>query len=240
LPTADDLAEVLLARGPAAGVLVVGLTGGVASGKSTLAADLARAMSASPHGLRVERIGTDGFLLANAVLAERGMLGRKGVPETYDRDAMHAALLAVRRQPTPFPGYSHLIYDVDPALTRVISPPDALIVEGLGLDRAAPLDVLVYLDAEEADQEAWFIKRFMEFWAQGRQDATSFYARFRDLEPDAAERLASTVWSTINRPNLHDHIAPLREIADIVVHKGSDHAIDTIRLHSVIDPSPAT
>jgi type I pantothenate kinase len=238
LASVNELVEILLSR-RATGVLVVGLTGGVASGKSTLALELAEIMRASAGNPRVDGVGTDGFLHSNAVLVERGLLGRKGIPDTYDREALHAALQAVRRRPTPFPGYSHLTYDVDPALTRVIDPPDVLIVEGLGLDPGAPIDVLIYLDAAEGDQEAWFVNRFMEFWEQGRRDETSFYARFRDMEPDAAQRLAGTVWTTINRPNLRDHIAPLREAADIVVLKGSDHTIRSIRLHGAADTPAA-
>ena len=231
MPSVQDLADILLGWRPTPGVLVVGLTGGVASGKSTLAGALAEAIEASPGRPCVERVGTDGFLFPNAILVERGLLNRKGVPETYDWEAMHAALRLVRRGPAPFPGYSHLLYDVDPALTRTIDPPDVLIVEGLGLDRQTPLDVLIYLDAEEADQEAWYVKRFLEFCASGREDETSFYARFRDMEPDAVEQLAVMVWTKVNRPNLREHIVPQRAAADIVVSKDTDHSIAAIRLN---------
>ena len=228
MPTVADLADVLWARRPAAGVFVIGLTGGVASGKSTLAAGLASALQDARPQPRVERIATDGFLYANAELTRRGLLERKGFPETYDRSALHAALIGVRQAPTSFPGYSHLIYDVDPGLSRYIAPPDVLIVEGLGLDRTAPVDTLVYLDAVEADQEAWYVGRFMQFWEIGRQDPGSFYARFRDLEAEAVTRLASLVWTSVNRANLRGHIAPVRETADVVVSKRADHTIAAI------------
>jgi len=228
LATVADLADMLWAGRPAAGVFAIGLTGGVASGKSTLAASLAEALQSARPRPRVERIATDGFLYANAELTRRGLLDRKGFPETYDRDALHAALTSVRRGPTSFPGYSHMVYDVDPALVRAIAPPDVLIVEGLGLDRAAPVDTLVYLDATEADQEAWYVSRFMQFWEIGRRDPASFYARFRDLDAEAVTRLAALVWTSINRPNLRDHIAPVRETADVVVSKRADHTIAAI------------
>jgi type I pantothenate kinase len=222
------LVQLVLGRRPAVGTLVLGLTGGVASGKSTLAGTLLEALKAAPGAPSVERVSTDGFLFDNAALTGKGLLERKGIPATYDKAAMAAALLGVRAAPTRFPGYSHRIYDIDPALARTIDPPDILIVEGLGLDAATPLDLLVYLDASEADQEAWYVKRFLEFWTEGRDDETSFYARFRDMEADAVERLAVMVWTNVNRPNLREHILPVREAAHIVVTKRADHAIEAI------------
>ena len=226
--TVADLADILWAARPDAGAYVIALTGGVASGKTTLAASLADVLEARPGRPRVERVGTDGFIFPNTVLIEKGILDRKGFPESYDREALHAALHRIREAPTAFPGYSHLTYDIDPALSRTLDPPDVLIVEGLGLDGAAPVDTLVYLDAEETDQEAWFIARFMGFWEVGQSDPDSFYARFRELDAAGAARLAARVWTTINRPNLREHIAPLREAADIIVTKASDHSITSI------------
>jgi type I pantothenate kinase len=233
MATVTDLAELLLADRPNGGArdggaYVIGLTGGVACGKTTLAASLVDAFAPGGTGRRVECVGTDGFLHPNAVLIERGILDRKGFPESYDRDALHAALERIRSTPAAFPAYSHIIYDVDPASSRTIAPPDVLIVEGLGLDRAAPVDTLIYLDAAEADQEAWFVARFMAFWEIGRRDAASFYARFRDLDAEAAAELGARVWISINRPNLREHIAPVRDVADVVVTKGADHAITSI------------
>jgi type I pantothenate kinase len=218
---------VMAARGGRA-VFIVGLTGGVAAGKTTLAGALVAALRAGPGAARVEQVNTDGFLRPNRELAAVGLINRKGYPETYDSEALHAALAAVRLGPTPFPGYSHRTYDVDPALTRLIDPPDVLIVEGLGLDARTPLDLLIYLDAEETDQEAWFVDRFLGFWEQGLTDDASFYARFRDLDRLGAADVAAKVWGTINRPNLRDHIAPARASADIVVVKGPGHGLVSI------------
>jgi type I pantothenate kinase len=220
-------ARVLAARGERS-VFVVGLTGGVAAGKTTLAAALGAALRALPGVPRVEQVNTDGFIWPNPTLEARGILGRKGYPETYDREALNAALTAVRSGPTAFPGYSHRTYDVDPALTRVIDPPDVLIVEGLGLDGAVPLDLLIYLDADEADQEAWFVHRFLGFWEQALDDETSFYARFRDLDRDGAAGVAAMVWGAVNRPNLREHILPVRASADLVVVKGPGHGLASI------------
>jgi type I pantothenate kinase len=229
MPTIADLADLLWSHRPATGPYLIGLTGGVAAGKTTLADALLEVFRAGPTAARAERIGTDGFLFPNAVLTEKGILDRKGFPESYDREALHGTLGSLRAGPAVIPAYSHIIYDVDPAASRTIDPPDVLIVEGLGLDRAAPVDMLVYLDAEEADQEAWFVTRFLAFWEIGRRDPASFYARFRDLDAEGAAQLGARVWASINLPNLREHIAPVRAMADIVVTKATDHAIASIR-----------
>lgn len=205
-------------------VLVVGVTGSVAAGKSTLCGGLKAALE---PGLRVEVVSTDGFLFPNAVLAERGILPRKGRPETYDAEGLAAALAGIRRGPVTVPGYSHLIYDIDPALSREIAPPDVLIVEGLGLTpRPAGLDLLIYLDAEEADLENWFAARFLDFWRAAETDPASFYARFRAMSEAGTDAFARTVvWGQMNLPNLREHIVKARGEADIVVRKRADHSL---------------
>lgn len=203
---------------------IVGLTGSVAAGKSTLANALKAALAAR---LSVEVVSTDGFLWPNAVLAERGTLMRKGYPETYDQEGLRAALAGLRTGPAVFPGYSHVIYDIDPALSREIAPPDVLVLEGLGLaDKSAGLDLLVYLDAAETDLEDWFARRFMDFWREAGHDPASFYARFRGMTEAEADAFArSRVWGQMNLPNLREHIILARDRADIVVRKAADHSL---------------
>jgi type I pantothenate kinase len=228
MPDVESLAEQLRAYPRGEGGFIVGVTGGVAVGKSTLSAALKARIEAWPQAPKVELAGTDGFLRSNAALERAGLTARKGFPESYDADALREALTAVRRGPATFPGYSHLVYDVDAALARRLDRPDVLIIEGLGLSRATPVDVLIYVDGRERDLEAWFVTRFMEFWQAGLIDAASFYARFAHLDREAATRLAHAVWKAINLPNLRSHIRPLRALADIVVRKGRDHQIETI------------
>ncbi len=234
MPSVTDLALTLWRRKRDSSTLVIGLTGGVACGKSTLATALAGELAVLPGRPQVERIGTDGFLLSNATLSQRGVLERKGFPETYDRPALNGALRQARLGPTLIPGYSHSLYDVDPGLARTIARPDVLIVEGLGLDRQVPLDALVYLDADQADQKVWYVARFLEFWELGRQDSHSFYARFREMERDAVAALAAMVWGQVNLPNLTAHIEPVRAEADVVVRKAADH-----RLLAIVDNADA-
>lgn len=209
--------------------LVAGLTGSVASGKTTLAGKVARHLDETHT---VETVSTDGFLFPNTVLEERGLTLRKGFPETYDTDAIAAALEALASGAAEFPGYSHVTYDVDPDLTRKIERPDILILEGLGFQPLSPRprparepDLLVYLDAEEEHLLTWFMERFVRLWHEARDDPTSFYANFLHMSEPELVAFANSVWERINLPNLRDHIRPLREVADIVVLKDADHTI---------------
>ena len=209
--------------------LIAGLTGSVASGKTTLAAALAGVLDDT---LDVETVSTDGFLFPNSVLTERDLTLRKGFPETYDHHALGNALSAIRTGEAAFPTYSHVTYDVDPALTRVIARPDVLILEGLGFRPLSPPprethepDLLIYLDASEDDLLAWFLERFLRLWNAAREDPASFYANFlRMSEPELLE-FAQSVWERINLPNLRENIGPLKQRADIVLYKTRDHSV---------------
>ena len=218
-------------RRPESPPFIVAVTGSVAAGKSTFAAALAGALdsSAGDSGAGdggVELVGTDGFLLSNAVLDARGLTLRKGFPESFDAEALGAALARARRGPVTFPGYSHVVYDVDDSLARRIDRPGTLIVEGLGLGpHRASLDALIYLDADEASLEAWYVTRFMALWTVAEHDPHSFYARFRGMDRTTATTFARSVWAGINLPNLREHIIQQRDLADIVVRKGPDHEI---------------
>jgi type I pantothenate kinase len=235
LLAAADIAALLHER---AGIkpYVVAITGGVAVGKSVLAAELAGAIAAWPRQPVVEVVCTDGFLFDNATLEARGISMRKGFPESYDAAGMRAALSAIRAGPTRFPAYSHTTYDVDPALARMLEPPDVLIVEGLGLqadlgvdaDGRRLVDMLIYLDADEAHIEAWFTARLMGLMAAAADDPASFYARFLGLDAAGRRDFAKRVWEGINLPNLTEHISPARALADLVVRKRADHAIEAI------------
>ena len=230
MPDVNDLASLVWRWRTPGRLLVVGVTGGVACGKSTLADALAERLRARIESPRVDKINTDGFLRSNASLIAAGLLDKKGFPETYDREALVAALRQARIGPVAIPAYSHVHYDVDPAASRVIDRPDILLVEGLGLDDVEGVDRLIYIDAAETDQEAWFVTRFLAFCRAGRQDDSSFYARFRDLDEAAAADLGAMVWRTINRPNLRDHIAPVMSKADLVVSKAADHSLRALAL----------
>jgi type I pantothenate kinase len=213
-------------------VFIVGITGSVAAGKSTLSAALEACLGVA---YRVETIGTDGYLFTNATLEAMGMTARKGFPETYDTSALLEMLSQARTGPVCVPGYSHKTYDIDPALSRTIDRPDILIVEGLGLSsrQRAPaaanaFDVFIYIDAAEEDLETWFVDRFLALCASAKTDPSSFYVRFLGMAPSEATAFAHMIWREINLPNLRDHISKARDDADIVVLKDRGHALHVI------------
>lgn len=84
--TDSDLIPQLLARfdaaQPAGRRRLVALAGGPASGKSTLAETLADALR--KVGRDVAVVPMDGFHLDNTLLTQRGLLARKGAPQTFD------------------------------------------------------------------------------------------------------------------------------------------------------------
>ena len=224
-----ELAARLAALRASGKARIIGLTGSVAAGKTTLARHVSDALR---PGLTVETVSTDGFLFPNAVLEPQGLLMRKGFPETYDRAGFAGALASLRRGAADFPAHSHETYDIDPALARTIRLPDLLILEGLGFqppsrpDRTAgEPDVLVYLDAAEADLERWYVDRFTGFWHAARTDPASFYAQWLHMSEPELRAFAQTVWDGVNLPNLREHIQPLRDSADIVVSKDAAHAV---------------
>jgi len=230
----NRVAQALRERWTGRDCFIVGVTGAVASGKSTLSAALRAELEAWPERPAVELVCTDGFLHPNQALDALGLTARKGFPESYDTDALRRALESVRLGPAVFPAYSHVAYDVDPALARRIDRPDVLIIEGLSLDLGGEtagdrlVDVLIYLDAEEQDIEHWFVQRFLGLWQAAEHDPTSFYARFRGLDREQVARVARTVWEQVNLPNLRDHIVKARGRADIIVRKRLDHGIDAV------------
>lgn len=207
--------------------LIVAITGSVASGKSTLAAALAEHL---PQPAAI--VSSDGFLLPNNVLEARGLLLRKGFPESYDHAGFRAALTGLRQGAADVPGYSHSSFDIDPALARRIEGAAVVIVEGLGFNAgpagatpADDIDLLLYLHAAEADLERWYVERFLGFWRAAASDPASFYTRFLALDEAGVTAVARSVWADINLPNLREHIAPLRGRADLVVRKAADHGL---------------
>lgn len=209
---------------------VVAVTGPVAVGKSTLARSVGDALAR--RGATVEVVSTDGFLLPTAELDARGILDRKGFPESYDVDALRGFLAAVRDEPgratVSVPVYSHETYDIVPGERRRVGPVDVVVLEGLNALYATVglVDFGVYLDAPLPYVEEWYVERFVALCAAAT--ATSYYSMFAGLDRDAQTAAARSVYRAINLPNLVEHVAPSRRFATVVVEKRADHGLGAI------------
>jgi type I pantothenate kinase len=232
----DHLRIQLRARRP--GAYILGVTGGVAAGKTTFAERLAIAMRAWSERPSVEIVSTDGFLYPNAILAEKQLSYRKGFPESYNVEALGSAIAALRGGRTAtVPLYSHVTYDVDSRNAKNVENVDVAIFDGLHLGRVKAsttgerqIDHLIYIDAEERAIESWFAARLNALMIAGQKDPASFYYQFREMTDNERRTFVDRVWNGINLPNLREHIVKDRDLADIVVEKASDHTTRRIRI----------
>ena len=228
---------------------VIGVAGSVAVGKSTTARLLRELLRRAPGNPKVDLITTDGFLLPSAELEKRGLMDRKGFPESYDRRALLQFVIDVKSgEPrVTAPVYSHIIYDIVPDEQTVIESPDILIVEGLNVLQPARADThgrsgatvsdffdfSVYVDADEADIKRWFLERFMVLRDTAFHDPQSFFKRFTQLSRAEALQFGSHIWNTINGPNLRENIETTRDRATAILRKGPDHRVQTISIRKV-------
>jgi len=218
---------------------IIGIGGSVAVGKSTTARVLLELLRRWPTRPTVELVTTDGFLLPNAELSARGIMHRKGFPESYDVKALLDFLSAVKSgERAVAPLYSHLVYDVT-GDTLAIDRPAILVVEGINVLAAGGggrpfvsdfFDFSIYVDAEEALIRTWFLERFHRLRATAFQDPASYFHRYAQLSDADATTYAETVWTTINGVNLRENIAPTRARAKLVLEKGPDHRIASVAL----------
>jgi type I pantothenate kinase len=224
---------------------VIGVAGSVSVGKSTTARLLALLLARWRECPRVELMTTDGFLLPNAELERRGLMARKGFPESYDRRALLRFVTEVKagEPQVSAPVYSHLTYDIVPGERAVIHRPDILLLEGLNVLQPAPagaalavsdfIDFSVYVDAAPDDIRRWYVQRFLRLRETAFRDPESYFRRYAALDEATAVAQAEEVWAEINEPNLVDNIAPTRDRATLVLRKGPEHDVTRVRLRKV-------
>jgi len=227
---------------------VIGIAGSVAVGKSTASRVLKALLSHWPNHPQVDLVTTDGFLLPQRELEARGLTQRKGFPESYDVRRLLRFLADVKSglPEVTAPVYSHLAYDIVPGEFQTVRQPDIVIVEGLNVlqtrsrQRKPPamfvsdfFDFSIYVDANEADIEHWYIERFMKLRATVFQNPSSYFHRYAALGTAEAETTARRIWETINLVNLRENVLPTRERAHLVLEKGRDHAVRRVRLRMV-------
>jgi type I pantothenate kinase len=228
---------------------VIGVAGSVAVGKSTTARVLQQMLAHWPEHPSVSLVTTDGFLYPNAELERRGLLHRKGFPESYDRKALLRFVIDIKsgKDEVVAPTYSHLVYDVTPDDPVVVQGPDIVVIEGLnvlqpararedgrmGLAVSDFFDFSVYVDAATADIRRWYTERFLRLRETAFRDPTSYFRRYAELSEDEAVTEARRIWDTINGPNLARNIAPTRARASLVLRKAGDHSVNWVRLRKI-------
>lgn len=225
---------------------IIGVAGSVAVGKSTTARVLQELLRRWPSTPDVQLVTTDGFLYPNAELERRGLMGRKGFPESYDRRALLRFVSEVKSGAplVTAPKYSHLYYDIVPNAQIEVTCPDVLIIEGLNVLAPAKLghddssamsladffDFSIYVDASTRDIENWYVQRFLQLQRSAFTNPDSYFKRYADLSEEAAVELALSIWRSINEPNLRENVRPTRGRARLILKKSHDHKIRKVLL----------
>jgi type I pantothenate kinase len=228
---------------------VIGIAGSVAVGKSTTARLLRELLAHWPEHPNVALVTTDGFLYPNAELERRGLLNRKGFPESYDRRALLKFVIDIKsgRDSVSAPVYSHLKYDVVPDQRVDITRPDIVLIEGLNVLQPARVaedgsvsvavrdffDFSVYVDAATGDIRQWSTERFLRLRETAFRDPESYFQRYAHLSEREAVEESQRIWDSINGPNLDRNIMPTRSHATLVLRKDADHSVRDVRLRKL-------
>lgn len=221
---------------------VIGIAGSVAVGKSTTSRILRTLLARWPDHPRVDLVTTDGFLYPKAELVRRGLMHRKGFPESYDQRALLRFVTEVKSgaPEVAAPVYSHVAYDILPGEQHVVRQPDILIIEGLNVLQPAPslavsdlFDFSIYVDAHTDYIARWYTDRFLALRSTAFANPNSHFHHFAELSDDDARAEAEHLWRTINEPNLVENILPTRPRATLVLRKDIDHSINRVRLRKL-------
>lgn len=236
----SSVTDTFLGTQPRPTPFVVGVAGSVAVGKSTIARVLEALLVRWPHHPTVDLVTTDGFLYPNEVLIERGLMERKGFPESYDRSALldFMSRVAAGEDHLEIPVYSHIRYDIVDGETRVVNQPDILIIEGLNVLQAGDsgafvsdyFDFSIFVDADIEDIRRWYTERFLTLQQTAFTQPDAFFRRYSELSSKEAVAVAEKIWTNINEVNLVENILPTKARASLILEKAPDHSVRRVRL----------
>ncbi|CEA16396.1 MAG TPA: type I pantothenate kinase [Fermentimonas caenicola] len=227
---------------------IIGVAGSVAAGKSTTARVLQKLLSLTPGNPKVELITTDGFLYPNEELERRGILNKKGFPESYDAKKLLAFLSGVKsgRDDLEVPVYSHLYYDIIKDKVYSFSRPDILIVEGINVLQVSTskkvrrrvfvsdfFDFSIYVDASEKNLRQWYLERFKKLQQTAFSNPESYFHQYASYPEDKLMEFANQVWDEINLPNLEQNILPTRFRANLILEKSECHFVRGVRIRKI-------
>lgn len=228
---------------------IIGIAGSVAVGKSTFSRVLRACLARWADHPHVDLVTTDGFLYPNSILEERGLMKRKGFPESYDQRRLIRFLADIKagEPAVSAPVYSHLHYDIVPDAFQRVERPHILIVEGLNVLQSPAssgrdgsrvfvsdfFDFSIYIDADEKIIEQWYVQRFQRLRETVFQSESSYFHRYADLSEAEAVETSRRIWEDINLVNLRENIRPTRDRAHLILQKGSEHLIERVRLQRI-------
>jgi len=234
--------EQFLGNPPSHVPFVIGVAGSVAVGKSTTARLLQVLLERWDTHPKVDLVTTDGFLYPTRILQERGLMSRKGFPESYDRRSLMRFVTDVKsgKEVVRAPLYSHVSYDIVPNEYQMVNQPDILILEGLNVLQTGPtlmisdlFDFSVYVDARVETIETWYINRFLDLRHTAFREPGAHFASYADMNDEQAFNQAREIWQSINLPNLVENILPTRVRASLVLRKGADHTVEKVRMRKL-------
>jgi type I pantothenate kinase len=172
-------------------------------------------------------------------------MNRKGFPESYDTRRLLQFLRDLKSGTAEVtaPVYSHVVYDIVDGEQVTVRQPDILILEGLNVLQVGAategsnpefvsdyFDFSIYIDADEADIESFYVQRFLTLRDTVFQNPDSFFRNYADLTHEEAVEMARFIWREINGRNLRENIAPTKGRASLLLHKGPDHRVTNVAL----------
>ncbi|RCL72573.1 MAG: type I pantothenate kinase [PS1 clade bacterium] len=228
---------------------IIGIAGSVAVGKSTTSRIMQALLSKWSANLNVSLVNTDGFLMSNNELEEKGLMNKKGFPESYNTSLLLDFLNNIKsgKKKVKAPIYSHLLYDNVIGEYIEINDPDIVIIEGLNVLQPAPLpkngnaipyvsdffDFSIFVDAQEKDIKKWYIERFLKLKETAFKEDGAYFNKYANLSKKRATETASDLWEKINYKNLVENILPTRQRANLIIRKSSNHSVDQISLRKL-------